>query len=313
MKNEMKRLKAAGMLLLATMIWGVSFVFQARGSVLAGPLTFNLLRCLIASCATGLMVRMYPDHTVLKKDNSLRAGILCGIMTFLTTALLQMGMAMGSSVGKAGFLASTTVIIVPVLNAVSGTRQSLQTWFSMAVTDMGMFLLCFSGDTGFAFSDLLILMSALAYAFQILILDHYRDSIRSVRVSFLQFGTAALLSILSVFLFERPASLSYLFGLMLQPEIILAVLYAGILASGLAYTLQIESQKVLEPAAVSLLLCFESVFSVLAGFIFLHEILTARELSGCGLIFLAAVMSQLPAEKLIRRLSGQHMIIKTRS
>ena len=306
MKSEMRRMKAAGMMLTATMIWGISFVFQSRGSKLAGPLTFNLLRCLVASASTGLLVRMHPDHTVLKKDNSVPAGILCGLMTFLTSALLQLGMAMGSAVGKAGFLSSTTVIIVPVLYALAGHHQSLKTWISTAITAAGMFLLCYSGDAGFAFSDLLILMSALTYAFQILILDHYRDSIRSVRVSFLQFSTAAVLSIASVVLFERPASLSYLFTLALRPEIILAVLYAGILSSGLAYTLQIESQKVLEPATVSLLLCFESVFTVLAGFFFLHEVLTVRELEGCVLIFLAAVLSQLPAEKLLARFPGSH-------
>ncbi|MBQ1355136.1 MAG: DMT family transporter [Solobacterium sp.] len=305
-RNKTKQLRGVIMLMAATMIWGTSFVFQSRGNELTGPLTFNLLRCLTAAVSTGLMLKIHSDHTVLKKDNSVIAGIISGTMTFFMTALLQLGMAMGTSVGKAGFLVSTTVIIVPVLSVLAGRKQSAKTWAAVAVAAAGMYLLCSTDSSGFAVSDLLILLSALASALQILALNHYRDSIHSVRVSFLQFLTAAILSLISVILFERPVSMGSFVLAALQPAVILAVLYAGVLASGLAYNLQIESQKVLDPAAVSVLLCFESVFSALAGFIFLHELLSVRELSGCALIFLAAVLSQLPAEKLLARFHGSH-------
>ena len=72
------------------------------------------------------------------------------------------------------------------------------------------------------------------------------------------------------------------------------ILYAGILSSGVGYTLQIIGQKGLNPTMASLLMSLESVFSVLAGWIFLHQALSGRELSGCILMFAAIVLVQLP-------------------
>ena len=72
------------------------------------------------------------------------------------------------------------------------------------------------------------------------------------------------------------------------------ILYAGVMSCGVAYTLQIIGQKGLNPATASLLMSLESVFSVLAGWILLHQALSARELSGCILMFAAIVLVQLP-------------------
>ena len=86
-----------------------------------------------------------------------------------------------------------------------------------------------------------------------------------------------------------------------KPENILAawmpVLYAGILSCGVAYTLQILGQKNVDPTVASLLLSLESVFSVLAGWVILHQSLNQRELFGCALMFAAIIMAQLPQRK----------------
>lgn len=72
------------------------------------------------------------------------------------------------------------------------------------------------------------------------------------------------------------------------------ILYAGVLSSGVAYTLQIIAQKDVNPTIASLILCLESVVSALAGWIILKEALTARELFGCALMFGAIVLAQVP-------------------
>ena len=72
------------------------------------------------------------------------------------------------------------------------------------------------------------------------------------------------------------------------------ILYAGVLSCGVAYTLQIIGQKNMKPAVASLILSLESVISVLAGWVILHEILTGRQLLGCGLVFSAVILAQLP-------------------
>ena len=72
------------------------------------------------------------------------------------------------------------------------------------------------------------------------------------------------------------------------------ILYAGVLSSGVAYTLQIVGQKDMNPTVASLILCLESVVSALAGWLILHEALTTRELLGCVLMFAAIVLAQVP-------------------
>ena len=78
------------------------------------------------------------------------------------------------------------------------------------------------------------------------------------------------------------------------------ILYCGIMSSGVAYTLQILGQRDLNPAIASLIMCLESVFSALGGWMLLHQNLSAREGFGCVLIFAAVVLAQLPLEMLRR-------------
>jgi drug/metabolite transporter (DMT)-like permease len=72
------------------------------------------------------------------------------------------------------------------------------------------------------------------------------------------------------------------------------ILYAGALSSGVAYTLQIVGQKGMNPTVASLILSLESVVSVLAGWIILHQRLSAREMFGCAVAFAAIIIVQLP-------------------
>ena len=75
------------------------------------------------------------------------------------------------------------------------------------------------------------------------------------------------------------------------------ILYAGILSSGVGYTLQIIGQKGMNPTVASLILSLESVVSVIAGFLILHQTLSLRELIGCVLMFAAIILVQLPDRK----------------
>ena len=69
------------------------------------------------------------------------------------------------------------------------------------------------------------------------------------------------------------------------------------MSSGVAYTLQVVAQRHVEPTLASLVLSLESVFSVLSGWVLLHQALSGRELLGCALMFCAIVLAQLPDKK----------------
>ena len=74
-------------------------------------------------------------------------------------------------------------------------------------------------------------------------------------------------------------------------------MYAGVLSCGVAYTLQIVGQTNYNPTVATLLMSLESVFSVLTGWVVLHQKLSVRELSGCVLIFIAVILAQLPEKE----------------
>ena len=182
------------------------------------------------------------------------------------------------------------VVLVPVFGLALGRKNSPQLWVSMAVSVAGLYLLCMkNGFGGIKRSDLVLLLCAVLFSFQILSIDHFAPQVDGVRLSLLQFFVVAVESSVAAFLFETPSIAE--FG-----ENALPIIYCGVFSSGIAYTLQIIGQRDLHPAIASLIMCMESVFSALGGWLILHQSLSVRESLGCALIFTAVVLAQLPVE-----------------
>ena len=76
-----------------------------------------------------------------------------------------------------------------------------------------------------------------------------------------------------------------------------AILYAGIVSVGIAFTLQVIAQKKVKPTQAAIILNLEAVFAVLAGWLFFTEVLTTKEWLGCCLMFLGMILSQITAKK----------------
>ena len=116
------------------------------------------------------------------------------------------------------------------------------------------------------------IVCSVAFAVHILVIDHFCKKVNNVALSCAQFFVSGIISVICMFIFEEPK----------MDAIISAgvpLLYAGIMSCGGAFTLQIFGQKYAEPAVASILLCLESVFSVIFGWLILHQRLSSRELS----------------------------------
>ena len=116
--------------------------------------------------------------------------------------------------------------------------------------------------------------------------DHFADRTDGVKLACLEFWVCGILSLLLMAVTET-VTVEGIKGA------IIPILYAGLLSSGVAYTFQILGQKELNPALASLIMSFESVISVLAGWLVLHQVLSAKELAGCVVMFVAIVLAQL--------------------
>ena len=156
----------------------------------------------------------------------------------------------------------------------------------MALACAGLYFLSISGTMRFESGDAALVICAFVFSLHIMCIDSFAD-IDGVLLSFLQFLVAGTLSLAAALAVETISVSEVLTGWF-------PLVYAGVFSCGIAYTFQIIGQKGADPAAASLILSLESVVSVLAGFLLLGQKLSARELFGCVLMFIAIILVQLP-------------------
>lgn len=283
-----KQLKGSLALLLATIIWGSTFVAQSVGVEQIGPMTFLAVRGYLAIAALLPVVYLRDKKgfwAKIKDPKLWKAGLLSGVALFVATALQQVGL-LYTTAGKGGFITAMYIILVPIFGLFLRKKPPVRVFVSAAVATVGLYLLSGAGTTAVNIGDVLMLLCAFAFTIQILILDRVAGELDSVALNMAQSLICALFA--TAFMFTEDNTL---------PQIVscwLPLCYAGILSMGVAYTLQIVGQKALEPATASLMMSFESVFAAISGWLILHETLTATEASGCVLVFAAIVFSQLP-------------------
>lgn len=291
-------LRQSLILFTAALIWGFTFVAQSVGMDYVGPYTFIATRNIIALFVLLPVAAIMDKHSkrqqslspsAQKKNHRLLffGGICCGICLFLGSTLQQFGVR-ETTVGKAGFISALYMVMVPVIGIFLGKKTGIRLWFAVILAAAGMYLLCMKkGDFHLQPGDLYLFACAIVFSFQILSVDHFSPLVDGVKLSCVQTLTNAVLGTIMMVLFEHPDFHSILAAWM-------PIVYAGALSSGIGYTFQIIGQKDLNPTIASLIMSLESVISALAGWLLLHQTLSARELTGCALTFFAIILIQLP-------------------
>ena len=293
----MDRMKNNILLVLTALIWGCAFVAQSVGMDYVGPFTFNMARFLIGAIVL-LPVIWFMDRqrkTGAEKGAGQKTliigGICCGIALAVASTLQQWGILF-TTVGKAGFITAMYIVIVPLLGIFIGKKVRPLIIGCVAIAVVGFYFLCMTESLRLGLGDFLVLLCAIVFSIHILVIDHFSPKVDGVKMSAIQFLTAAIISAVPTLLWEQPVFTEILQAW--QP-----VLYAGVMSCGVAYTLQIIAQKNADPTVASLLLSLESVFSVLAGWVLLGQGLSLKELFGCVLIFCAIILAQLPEKKAV--------------
>lgn len=307
--NKQKSLRSSVMLTLTALIWGVAFVAQSEGMNYVGGFTFNACRFIMGGFVLipcifllrringGQRAKRDRPEQANRRKNAIAGGICCGVLICLGSTFQQFGIAQ-TTVGKAGFITSLYIIIVPVFGLFLRKKVGLNIWGSVAIAALGMYLLCITEGFAISRGDFLVFLCAIGFSLHILVIDYFSPKADGVVISCIQFFTAGIISGVFMILFERPTW-----------EAVMAawapVLYAGVMSCGVGYTLQVVAQKDVEPTVASLLMSLESVFSLLAGWVLLGQKMTPKELSGCVLVFGAIVLAQVPAETLAGLISGR--------
>lgn len=306
-----KSITSSLLLLLTALIWGSAFIAQSLGMEHIGPLTFVSIRSFIGFFALipVLLViqklqkkKLLSDSATLSENSTkfpkaIKGGIICGIFLTLGMVAQQYGILYltenGENIGKAGFITTMYILIVPILGLFFKQKVSPRLWISVALAIVALYLLSVTDSFTVSIGDALLILSAFGFAAQILAADYFVKDASGVLLSCLQFLFCALITVIPAILIEKPT-----------PETILpawqSLVYTGAISSGVAFTLQIVAQKNLHPTVASLLMSCESVFAVLSGFVILGQVPSMREIMGSVIMFAAIIIAQIPV-KLIKK------------
>ncbi len=281
-------------------MWGLSFVAQSEGASI-GTFTFNGIRILIGGIVLVPLVAI--SHMAENKKlaatekkkfpikDVLIGGTCCGLALFVGSNLQQHAFYLDLGPGKVGFITALYMVLVPVAGIFMKRKLGLNIWAGVGLGVVGLYLLSVpAGGFSIGKGELIAIGGAFAFAAHILVIDYFCKSVNNIALSCTQFFVAGLLSIICMFVFEEPNIDDIL-------SAAVPILYAGIMSCGVAFTAQIFGQKYSDPTVASILLCLESVFAVIFGFIFLKDKLQSREMIGCVIMFIAIMFTQIPTEK----------------
>ena len=316
MAKKDNSLRNSFLLLITAIIWGTSFVAQSAGMEYIGPFTFSVIRYIIGGTVlipVILFMNNYNNKSrlsagisedIIKDDNkncfklSVKYGMVCGSILFIASNYQQMAM-LHASAGKAGFITALYIVLVPIVGIFLKKKTSPIIWFCVLLALLGLYFLCIGrgGVYEFEISDIQLLCCALVFSFHIILIDNAnKKGVNGILVSSTQFFTAALLSMIFVFPID-----GMVYNRFPDIDMIIkatpAILYSGIMACGVAYTLQIVGQKDVNPTVASLIMSLESVVSAISGFIILGQKLSTDEIIGCVIMFVAIILAELPIGK----------------
>ena len=298
-----RNLRGSLALLITALVWGVAFVFQSTAMEDIKPLLFSSVRFFLAGLVLIPIIALRGTKAraegKFKKEErqeliklSVKGGIICGI-GLTGGSIFQQYALITTSAGKSAFITALYIILVPIAGIFIGKRINKMVWVSVTVAIAGFYLLCIKDGLGnIARGDMLCLCSAFVFTFQILSIDHFMEKGADPFIlSCVEFFTVTALLFFPMLFIE---------GFHMTPikKAMGSILYCGIMSGGVAYTCQVLGQRDAEPAIATLIMSLESVFAALAGWVLLHERLSLRELTGCGLVFAAVILAQLtPVQK----------------
>ena len=231
------------LLLVTAAVWGAAFVAQTVGGQTIGAYSFNCVRCIIGALVLIPVMKfldkkdLSPRKPQTKEDYKLliKGGICCGVALCISTNLQQVGILMGASAGKAGFLTAVYILLVPILGLFLHKKCGINIWFAVALALVGLYFLCMQDKNGFQPADLLLLCCALGFSIQILFVDYFSPKVDGVRLSMIQFLVTGLLTAIPMFTVDMQHSISGIeawASAFLSWSAWVTILYAGIISCG---------------------------------------------------------------------------------
>lgn len=283
------RLRGNVILLVVAMIWGAAFVAQRAGMEYIGPFAYTGIRFMLG-CLSLVPVMYYfrndkkPYQTEEKSISAFKIGSIAGVIMFFAVSFQQIGLIY-TTAGKAAFITCLYIILVPLAAIFLKKQISGNIWVGAVLSVCGLYFLCVKNGFQMEYGDFIVLLCAFIWTIHILFIDHYANSVDSIKLAFYQFLVCALLSSSVAIAIETISWASVV-------SAAVPILYGGFLSVGVAFTLQIVGQKYAEPSHAAIIMSMESVFGALAGYLFLNEYMGLTEVLGCLLMMFGMLITQ---------------------
>ena len=275
-----KKYIADFVLFIASMIWGLGYIFQKIGNETTAPLTFNCLRYLIAALVLAFIARFrYPQGEGLKYT------MLSGAVMIVAGNMQQIGMQT-ASIGNASFITAIYIVLVPFLSGLILHRKVKPHHYLAALISLVGLYLITTGGKGLeriSKGDLIVFIGSIFWALQILCVDKAVKLCDPVSFTAGEFLTAAALQVVIWLTLGRHDTT----GLEHSWPYALA---SGVLVLGIAFIMQSYGQKKTGETEASIIMGLESVFGALFGVIIYHEQLGSIQLIGMALIFASVLL-----------------------
>lgn len=295
----MSRTMANVLMCCAALFWGATFIAQKTGMETIGPMGFTFGRYVIGTLVLMPLAiweaRKVSLMSAMVKDRRLCWGAF-GLGLFMFGGIgLQQTALIYTNVANAAFLTALYVPLVPLIAAVFLRRYvAMNIWPAVVISLVGSFLLSGKSSLSAQFGDLLIVGGAFFWAGHILLIQSVMTKINApFQLSVLQSIVTVLIAGLVMLPLEAPAPGDFL---PMLPQLA----FAGIVAVGLGFTIQLVAQRHTTASAAALILSLESVFAAFFGWWLLGETLVLLAVFGCILIFLAVVLAEVVSERQIK-------------
>ncbi|RLG87042.1 MAG: EamA/RhaT family transporter [Thermoprotei archaeon] len=269
-------------LLITSILWGSSFPAIKLIVMDVSEYTYTWVRNLIALVS----LAPYVFYTYSRGEISkyiIKGGLLAGVAYSLGLWLQSWGMKF-TTASKSAFITGLYVVFVHVYTALIMRRYSVRLALALSLSIIGLYILTVP-RASFNVGDLLVLLGALAWAVQIIIVDKFCHSNPLIFTFFetipaLTFAISALIR-----------------GIEIIPcRTFLLIVYLGLMCSNVAYALQVYGQRFLSPAIAAIIFLFEPVSAAIFAYVILKEVLDTMQIIGATMIILAMLISSIGEE-----------------
>jgi len=288
--------RANALLVFAAVLWGLAFTAQRLGAERMGAYTFSSVRFAMGAVLLVIIIQIVDGvrHTPSAQRRAATRAVLVpalpiGVALTVAVNLQQVGLVTVTA-SDAGFVTGLYLVFVPLLGLFWGRRVHWSMAIAVVLAVTGLYLIAVTGTLTLKPGDLLLLGCALAFAVQILLIDHLGTHLDPLRFASAQFGWCAVFSGVLA-LWREPAPFQGM------GESVWPLLYGGLISVGIAYTLQVVAQRDAQPTPAALIMALEAVFGAVGGVLLLHESLPLRGWVGAALMLIGSLTAQIGSIK----------------